>query len=72
MGKIILLLALAFIAYIVFKGAMRRDRPPTSGPRPVERMVACEHCALNLPASEALQDGGNFYCCDEHRRLGAD
>lgn len=72
MGKIILFLVLAFVAYVVVKGAMRRRRPPTPGDRPPERMVACRHCGVNLPRSEALEENGRFYCSDEHRRLGSE
>jgi len=72
MGKIILFLVLAFVAYMVVKGAVRRRRPPTAGDRPPERMVACRHCGVNLPTSEALEEDGRFYCSDEHRRLGAE
>jgi len=72
MGKIILFLVLAFVAYMVVKGALRRRRPPTAGDRPPERMVACGHCGVNLPTSEALEEDGRFYCSDEHRRLGAE
>ena len=71
MGKIILFLILAFVAYVVIKGAMRRGPPPSAGDaRPPEHMVACTHCGVNLPRSEALEDGGHFYCSEEHRRLG--
>ena len=72
MGKIILFLVLAFVAYVVIKGAVRRSRPPASGAKPPELRVACKHCGVNLPTSEALQEDGHFYCSEEHRRIGAD
>lgn len=31
------------------------------------RMVRCAVCALHLPASDAVADGGTFYCGEEHR-----
>jgi uncharacterized protein len=71
MGKIILLLVLAFIAYVVIKGAVRRGRRPEHGATQAEHMVACRHCQVNLPTSEALLEGGHYYCSEEHRRLGA-
>ena len=71
MGKIIVFLVLAFVAYMVIKGAVRRGRPPAAGERPPEHMVACRHCGVNLPRSEALEEDGRFYCGEEHRRLGA-
>jgi uncharacterized protein len=39
--------------------------------RPVEDMVRCGVCGVNLPRSEAILSQGKLYCCDEHRRLGA-
>lgn len=41
-----------------------------SGSEP-ERIVACTHCGVHLPASEALPGAGDtWYCCAEHRNAG--
>ena len=32
-----------------------------------EPMVRCEQCGVHIPRDEALEKGGNYYCCDEHR-----
>lgn len=73
MSKLILLLFLGLLAYLFFKGfqrnATRRDGRE-GGPRAPERMVACARCGVHLPESEALEDAGRRYCCEEHRRLG--
>lgn len=38
----------------------------------VEAMVACAHCGMHFPASEALADAsGAVFCSAEHRRLHA-
>lgn len=71
MGKIILFLVLAFIAYVVIKAAARRNRPPPAGDRPPEHMVACRRCGVNLPRSEALEEGGHYYCSEDHCRPDA-
>lgn len=35
-----------------------------------EAMVACAHCGMHFPASEALADAtGAVFCSAEHRRL---
>ena len=70
MGKIILFLVLALVVYVVVKGAARRNRQSSAAERPPEHMVACAHCKVNLPESEAIEDRGTFYCSEEHRRLG--
>jgi uncharacterized protein len=43
--------------------------PPEAGEQKGE-LVACAHCAVNLPRSEARSAGGRFYCSEEHWRLG--
>ena len=43
---------------------------PRSEVQDFEQMVACAHCGLHVPESEAVRGGGSVFCCDEHRRLG--
>jgi uncharacterized protein len=69
-GRVITLIVLALIAYLVIKGMSRRRGRPARRDMPPERMVACGHCGVNLPASEAVADGGAYFCCEEHRRRG--
>lgn len=48
-------------------GSARKKPPPT---RPAV-MVACAHCGVHLPHSEALADAaGRPYCSDAHRLAG--
>lgn len=35
-----------------------------------ERMLSCAHCGLHVPESEGVRVGDDFFCCEEHRRLG--
>ncbi len=32
-----------------------------------EKMVACVHCGVLFPESEAIVDGDRFYCSESHR-----
>ena len=73
LSKIILLVIAAFGLYLLIKGigrkaAARKDDAPVANP--VESMVACAHCGINLPESEALADCGRFFCGEAHKRLG--
>ena len=74
-GKIILFFVLAAVAYLLIRGATRTKRGDTPAGRraemPAENMKACAHCGVNLPRSEALEADGQYYCSEEHRRLGA-
>ena len=52
----------------------RGDTPPAA---PQGELVACAHCGVNLPKTEAYATGGvlpsaggSFYCSEEHLRLG--
>jgi uncharacterized protein len=51
--------------------AQNQQRPPI----PAENMVACAHCHLYLPASEAIHlqtpTSEQFFCCEEHLRSHA-
>jgi uncharacterized protein len=35
-----------------------------------ESMVACAHCGVHLPLSEAVADGTHVYCGETHRLAG--
>jgi len=71
--KYLVLFAVLFIAYLVWRnnrledrsGPSRRASSPPGGPQP---MVSCALCDLHLPQADALRGGdGRFFCCDEHR-----
>jgi uncharacterized protein len=79
MGRLVILVVLGLIvvgwAASRLRRARREDAPPAAPAPPRGAalpigMVACAHCGLHLPESEAVIDGERRYCCDEHRRLG--
>ena len=49
--------------------AVAKKPSPPSNALP-QSMLACAHCGIHLPQSEALMVGNQAYCCAEHRRLG--
>jgi uncharacterized protein len=75
----ILLFILALVAIWWVRRALNRarggDKHADGGRRRAldepERMVGCDHCGVHVPESEGVRDGEAFFCCDEHRRLGA-
>ena len=67
MARILLLLAIGFFIWLLFRGffksQVKKDRPP-SAVTDGEDMVACARCGVNMPRSEAAQEDGKFICRD--------
>jgi len=85
MSKVLLIIGIALGVYWLWRqGRMAESRdaraaPPAAPPAPrtgaaPQDMVACAHCGLHLPRSEALADGPGgsapFYCSAAHRQSG--
>lgn len=77
MKLVILVVAIVLLLWLVFgRRRGRRDAaaPPRRPPKPpkssAEGMVACAHCGVHLPRSEALVDGARLYCSAAHRLAG--
>jgi uncharacterized protein len=72
MGRLILLaVAVAVLVWLV-RRALRGPRdgraaPPGAGDGV---LVTCAHCGVHLPRGEARGADGQFYCGEEHARLG--
>lgn len=66
MGKIILLLVIAFLIYLVLRGFFRsqvkKDAPPPSTTVQGEDMVQCAKCGVNLPRGETREEAGRLVC----------
>lgn len=72
--RVLLILILLVIVYWWASRALderRRRGKPMRRPAKGERMLACAHCGLHIPESEALEADERFYCSKQHRRLGA-
>ena len=80
MSKIVIVLvALALLVWLVLGSTRRRtkearrQRPAATDAQAatkVEGMVACAHCGIHLPTSQALLGQGRPYCSAEHRDGG--
>jgi uncharacterized protein len=70
-GKILFLFVIGWAVYAILKNYKRSISPASqSREKPVEDMVRCAHCSVNLPRSEALYTGGQFFCTPEHQKIG--
>lgn len=73
MAKFLLLLLTLYLVWTIFFRSARprrRDGGREQNLPPPERMVACAHCGVFVPESEAVpgEAPGQFFCCEAHRR----
>jgi uncharacterized protein len=69
---LIVVVAVVGLVWLLFGRVTRKDGPPRGGARgnavgSAEDMVACAHCGVHLPRSEALAARGLHYCSAAHR-----
>jgi hypothetical protein len=67
LARILLLLAIGFFIWLLFRGFFRAQVKDDSRPSAMakgEDMVACARCGVNMPRSEAKEEGGRFTCSD--------
>ena len=66
MGRIVILLIIAFLLWVVFRSffraQVRGETRVTARSEKGEDMVACARCGVNLPRSDAREDAGRYYC----------
>jgi uncharacterized protein len=74
-GRLLLWAIFGFVLWWLLRPRRKASAPPPSAPRGAagaapEAMVDCAACGLHFPASEAVRDGANVYCCAAHRDAG--
>ena len=71
MTKLILIVVAVVAVIWIVRRALAGPGAPVKPPAAAEgELVACAHCSVNLPKSEARSEGARFYCSEEHWRLG--
>jgi uncharacterized protein len=65
---VIILIGLWLVLAIIKRALASLRKPPPDKPA-VAKMVACAHCGVHLPESEAIRDGDKYFCSEEHRRI---
>jgi len=68
--KYLVLLVVLVVAIGIWRGRRAKDAAPQTPRALPQDMLACAHCGVHIPRSEALVLGSQAYCCPEHRRLG--
>jgi hypothetical protein len=74
-GRVVLLLIIAFAIYLLFRGffrgqVKRRDADEALDKSRAEDMVACTRCGVNMPRSEAREVAGKLVCNENPRCRG--
>ncbi|MBI5331712.1 MAG: hypothetical protein HZB71_14010 [Betaproteobacteria bacterium] len=74
MSKLIFFALLGLAVVLWYKHQANKRVRDASKPadKPVENMVRCAQCGVNLPRSEAILSQGKFYCCEAHRQGAPD
>lgn len=67
MKYLLLIVIVLAVLWLARAGRGRAARSKPQGPPPGETMVACVHCGVHLPRSEALPGRGGLYCGEAHR-----
>jgi len=62
---VIILIGVWLVIQIIKRSFASSSRPRTAKPT-IAKMVACAHCGVHVPESEAFQNGDKFYCSREH------
>jgi uncharacterized protein len=73
MGRLLVLILLVVAAVWLVRRALHSPVPRQGrGQKPAsaDELVACAHCGVHLPRSEARLVAGGLYCSEEHARLG--
>ena len=72
MGQLLRLIIILFGLWLVLKIIKRalapHEKHPSRKPS-IASMVACAHCGVHLPESEAIPKDGKYYCCEEHLKV---
>ena len=76
MGKILLFVAAAILAWLLFKGLGKKPKggatragSPSSDLGDPEKMVKCDICGVFMPASESAQSDDKTTCRTPHQCL---
>ncbi len=74
MKYLLVMAVVGVVLWLMFGSRRRVGKPPRPAAPPAAEpmvMVACAHCGVNLPRTEALQDGAaRPFCSESHRAAG--
>jgi len=73
MKYLLVIAVVGFVLWLMFGRGRRVGKAPPQSNKPAQPvvMIACAHCGVHLPQTDAVQDAaGRPYCGDAHRIAG--
>ena len=64
MYQILILITVIALVYLIVRSARK---PKVNISEKSTEMVKCKNCDLNIPKSEAIQSGENWFCSEAHK-----
>ncbi len=64
MYQILILISVIALVYLIARSARK---PKVNLSEKSTEIVKCKNCDLNLPKSEAIQSGENWFCSEAHK-----
>ena len=64
MYQVLILITVITLVYLIARSA---KKPKANISEKSTEMVRCKNCDLNLPKSEAIQSGENWFCSEAHK-----
>lgn len=63
--KLIILLFIVWFGFRIYQSVQNKKQENITTTK-VQDMVSCQTCGIHLPASEALKEGGKYFCSQDH------
>ena len=73
MKYLLVIVVVGIVLWLMFGRNRRVGNAPPRGAKPGQpvAMIACAHCGVHLPQTDAVRDaGGRSYCGEAHRVAG--
>jgi len=64
MYQVLILITIITLVYLIARSARK---PKANISEKSTEMVKCKNCDLNIPKSEAIQSGENWFCSEAHK-----
>ena len=64
MYQVLILITVITLVYLIARSARK---PKANISEKSTEMVKCKNCDLNLPKSEAIQSGEDWFCSEAHK-----